>query len=122
MIRRPPRSTRTDTLFPYTTLFRSVAAADRHYRALLDVVARLTAGLDGLDELGQALGIEAVGRVEKLQVGLVEIGDRDRLQFQAVPRQRVGNARLDGRDVDAALLVHLLAGQLGGARAQPNCN
>src|SRR3546814_9541364 len=25
MIRRPPRSTRTDTLFPYTTLFRSMA-------------------------------------------------------------------------------------------------
>src|SRR3546814_21112879 len=28
MIRRPPRSTRTDTLFPYTTLFRSVEIAD----------------------------------------------------------------------------------------------
>src|SRR3546814_17168687 len=28
MIRRPPRSTRTDTLFPYTTLFRSRAALD----------------------------------------------------------------------------------------------
>src|SRR3546814_2450928 len=28
MIRRPPRSTRTDTLFPYTTLFRSSYAAD----------------------------------------------------------------------------------------------
>src|SRR3546814_7025770 len=27
MIRRPPRSTRTDTLFPYTTLFRSWAEA-----------------------------------------------------------------------------------------------
>src|SRR3546814_2767771 len=27
MIRRPPRSTRTDTLFPYTTLFRSFRAA-----------------------------------------------------------------------------------------------
>src|SRR3546814_14398097 len=26
MIRRPPRSTRTDTLFPYTTLFRSLSA------------------------------------------------------------------------------------------------
>src|SRR3546814_2923289 len=26
MIRRPPRSTRTDTLFPYTTLFRSITA------------------------------------------------------------------------------------------------
>src|SRR3546814_6267522 len=28
MIRRPPRSTRTDTLFPYTTLFRSEDEAD----------------------------------------------------------------------------------------------
>src|SRR3546814_12174772 len=36
MIRRPPRSTRTDTLFPYTTLFRSAAADEfgrhRQYR------------------------------------------------------------------------------------------
>src|SRR3546814_18815184 len=29
MIRRPPRSTRTDTLFPYTTLFRSPAILER---------------------------------------------------------------------------------------------
>src|SRR3546814_10378843 len=29
MIRRPPRSTRTDTLFPYTTLFRSTVANAR---------------------------------------------------------------------------------------------
>src|SRR3546814_6895933 len=29
MIRRPPRSTRTDTLFPYTTLFRSIRAVHR---------------------------------------------------------------------------------------------
>src|SRR3546814_1930583 len=29
MIRRPPRSTRTDTLFPYTTLFRSGWTTDR---------------------------------------------------------------------------------------------
>src|SRR3546814_2341708 len=29
MIRRPPRSTRTDTLFPYTTLFRSPADPSR---------------------------------------------------------------------------------------------
>src|SRR3546814_14653554 len=28
MIRRPPRSTRTDTLFPYTTLFRSAGEID----------------------------------------------------------------------------------------------
>src|SRR3546814_2191462 len=30
MIRRPPRSTRTDTLFPYTTLFRSLHRHERH--------------------------------------------------------------------------------------------
>src|SRR3546814_13361319 len=38
MIRRPPRSTRTDTLFPYTTLCRSreVFAAGEHRRQLVD--------------------------------------------------------------------------------------
>src|SRR3546814_15289183 len=34
MIRRPPRSTRTDTLFPYTTLFRSI-------QKVVDAVARI---------------------------------------------------------------------------------
>src|SRR3546814_4640776 len=34
MIRRPPRSTRTDTLFPYTTLFRSEVRVRRHPQAL----------------------------------------------------------------------------------------
>src|SRR3546814_2620375 len=31
MIRRPPRSTRTDTLFPYTTLFRSLAGVPLNF-------------------------------------------------------------------------------------------
>src|SRR3546814_11945596 len=34
MIRRPPRSTRTDTLFPYTTLFRSQFARAGHHAEL----------------------------------------------------------------------------------------
>src|SRR3546814_19873578 len=40
MIRRPPRSTRTDTLFPYTTLFRSVdsAAAVAEVRAQVETL------------------------------------------------------------------------------------
>src|SRR3546814_7748769 len=40
MIRRPPRSTRTDTLFPYTTLFRSTLQGNLAYSAfsrMLDV-------------------------------------------------------------------------------------
>src|SRR3546814_2422583 len=39
MIRRPPRSTRTDTLFPYTTLFRSLRAVDLGGHATLGDVA-----------------------------------------------------------------------------------
>src|SRR3546814_6879106 len=34
MLRRPPRSTRTDTLFPYTTLFRSVILGQDPYHAV----------------------------------------------------------------------------------------
>src|SRR3546814_2119934 len=48
MIRRPPRSTRTDTLFPYTTLFRSGRPGDRAGRAgggRNDDVVGLNAGL-----------------------------------------------------------------------------
>src|SRR3546814_19033438 len=60
MIRRPPRSTRTDTRFPYTTLFRSI---DLFRRLLADVagvehdeigVLALGCGHDAL--LGQQLG------------------------------------------------------------------
>src|SRR3546814_16045306 len=44
MQRRPPRSTRTDTLFPYTTLFRSLAAAAGgrlHRHRIADLVRNL---------------------------------------------------------------------------------
>src|SRR3546814_3042096 len=37
MIRRPPRSTRTDTLFPYTTLFRSIAYSPGNDLALIQL-------------------------------------------------------------------------------------
>src|SRR3546814_6262628 len=71
MIRRPPRSTRTDTLFPYTTLFRSdassapdVAGHVHHEPKLRDlVVDRHLVAVDG--------GREAALRAE---AELVEIG------------------------------------------------
>src|SRR3546814_4864841 len=48
MIRPPPRSTRTDTLFPYTTLFRSGALALRiHEAALLRPTAPFDEAPDG---------------------------------------------------------------------------
>src|SRR3546814_2213839 len=41
MIRRPPRSTRTDTLFPYTTLFRSVIYSPQRAGRTPDVWASI---------------------------------------------------------------------------------
>src|SRR3546814_12714583 len=40
MIRRPPRSTRTDTLFPYTTLFRSIGHAAFHVKRTMPCLSR----------------------------------------------------------------------------------
>src|SRR3546814_2000889 len=77
MIRRPPRSTRTDTLFPYTTLFRSsrgeqpplrVVPADEGLRALPGPVGELDdrlvvhlelAALDPASDLGVERPVEA---------------------------------------------------------------
>src|SRR3546814_1615565 len=64
MIRRPPRSTRTDTLFPYTTLFRS-----RHRPALPAVRGR--PAVPG-DRQGDALWPGAGGTaVSPLELGLL---------------------------------------------------
>src|SRR3546814_6489297 len=52
MIRRPPRSTRTDTRFPYTTLFRSDAAAEHGLLAEQVGLALFLEG--GLDHAGAA--------------------------------------------------------------------
>src|SRR3546814_15189694 len=56
MIRRPPRSTRTDTLFPYTTLFRSAGIADEAApRSRGALVRDFVRGESGADTSLQAL-------------------------------------------------------------------
>src|SRR3546814_3631935 len=59
MIRRPPRSTRTDTLFPYTTLFRSLAGEDfvraRADRKLAFLRVGLPLFVEGHDHDGRAI-------------------------------------------------------------------
>src|SRR3546814_1474087 len=74
MIRRPPRSTRTDTLFPYTTLFRShrVVAGTHVRRKRQDQrceIARIVSGQNRLathvrELLGKA-GLKATDRSEE---------------------------------------------------------
>src|SRR3546814_12673786 len=51
MMRRPPRTTRTDTLFPYTTLFRSY---DGPWHEITDAVGGITVGEAG-EGFGQPL-------------------------------------------------------------------
>src|SRR3546814_16195580 len=46
MIRRPPRSTRTDTLFPYTTLFRSLSSPGNPFADARSTSANPFAGND----------------------------------------------------------------------------
>src|SRR3546814_1383768 len=52
MIRRPPRSTRTDTLFPYTTLFRSWNPDPQRERAHMVSVARFIVPIAALAAIG----------------------------------------------------------------------
>src|SRR3546814_17572193 len=72
MIRRPPRSTRTDTLFPYTTLFRSIQIADR----LQTVSASRPFDGDLLNELKYlAMQIMVDGRTDPAQqAGTDDVG------------------------------------------------
>src|SRR3546814_15300904 len=51
MVRRPPRSTRTDTLFPYTTLFRSDDGLQANERNVVADAAREKAAEDAPDPL-----------------------------------------------------------------------
>src|SRR3546814_6758567 len=74
MIRRPPRSTRTDTLFPYTTLFRSHVLARPGGRDDLFLVQRMRRREDHRPDRPVAHDVrvvfpqvDAVGRAERLR-------------------------------------------------------
>src|SRR3546814_21017700 len=71
MIRRPPRSTRTDTLFPYTTLFRSMgSAASAAYGLGKENAARPSVGA-GFAGVARAAG-NAAGKRASSALGLGE--------------------------------------------------
>src|SRR3546814_11945111 len=125
MIRRPPRSTRTDTLFPYTTLFRSLDVGEGvraafladEQRVALGVVARAVGGsrhLDqaavgvlaavGADALADDLALGALADVDHLGAGvglLAVVGERDRVELagRVVAQQ---HARSEARRVGKA--------------------
>src|SRR3546814_21053880 len=121
MIRRPPRSTRTDTLFPYTTLFRSRQPTADHGTVervgvvegrpggeLLNRPAGVVDAVVG-DDIGadhaiadSPSGVADVGQDQKLQqareVGRVELGTRERKSV-AQGKSVYGRVDLGGRRI-----------------------
>src|SRR3546814_11410561 len=97
MLRRPPRSTRTDPLFPYTTLFRSVGdtlqglavGVVEHCRAAF---AQLLEGreVDGF-EIGETGGVRAQQARESLHFGaMLKCAHLIPSTFLTAPRNRNG--------------------------------
>src|SRR3546814_16526386 len=76
MIRRPPISTRTDTLFPYTTLFRSVdrEAADRFHSLSYLELEQEVQKIDRLTEIAQGVAKTITDRLRNAP--LISLGDR----------------------------------------------
>src|SRR3546814_16309785 len=108
MIRRPPRSTRTDTLFPYTTLFRSVfgrlevgnlfklVVRDRNIEAIAEFAHRiqvqfllLVAWVLGLTDMAHAVALGGLGQDDGGLAGVLG-GRFERLAIgRAAGRERV---------------------------------
>src|SRR3546814_6086441 len=108
MIRRPPRSTRTDTLFPYTTLFRSLST-DRELEPA-------HGGVERIDRNGREIEtLLAQGMLDPERVAGQRLTPHDRAQLESEALQWRERARLHvqmleveapARRLAAAMLAH----------------
>src|SRR3546814_9422166 len=89
MIRRPPRSTRTDTLFPYTTLFRSLALDLVRGNGGLDDTVCIDLAVRVAGGAGELVRIDFVGIDDAVAVG---IHLADEVGAVGTRRDRVGDA------------------------------
>src|SRR3546814_9221093 len=99
MIRRPPRSTRTDTLFPYTTLFRSDSLVLQHLvdGQVLEAIALVDAAVDG-DPVGLDLEQAGIGKG-----GAAPLEPAAEIDLAILGQETNGHAA--GRTPDGALMV-----------------
>src|SRR3546814_5569830 len=84
MIRRPPRSTRTDTLFPYTTLFRSGAVLQLVWHA--GAVEQRLGADDVTGLLGRHAGLRGGQRLLDDLVGLCGRSEEHTSELQSLMR------------------------------------
>src|SRR3546814_1530188 len=106
MIRRPPRSTRTDTLFPYTTLFRSLARRDLRERGTAVEARRDRGRAVDRDLRHGAMGVLA--RPHRAARGTARDRDGDRARDLGAVPGRAGNARPDRSEEHTSELQSLM--------------
>src|SRR3546814_3288386 len=97
MRRRPPRSTRTDTLFPYTTLFRAIKD-ELPIRTIIGQIEKMSSPLDFVQTVKKhewqvGLSLNLYTPIEEVEVGLWPLLDviQDRKSTRRTP---VTNAQL----------------------------
>src|SRR3546814_17182525 len=105
MIRPPPRSTRTDTLFPYTTLFRSLCPHDARQKRVFRNIFEVTAVPRIADEVDTAaqqdiepFGARFAGHQMGAREGQVGIETRAERQPRRQGGRRVALADAEGID------------------------
>src|SRR3546814_10895381 len=103
MIRQPPRSTRTDTLFPYTTLFRSHDGEDLAIAVRLDAFARGVIGRRD-HRRGQHGETVIVTRVGEL---VVEIGARDGVAVHIAHKEPTHDGRSEEHTSELQSLMRI---------------
>src|SRR3546814_14148685 len=116
MIRRPPRSTRTDTLFPYTTLFRSgddlrLAVGVEDLGIDVDAVEHPRQAQSHLVEVGIGAGVGLdllrggkVGLYAESRTGQQHLGDLEQQQGDPATAVRIVGDRLQCEQEDLNLV------------------
>src|SRR3546814_9863696 len=95
MIRRPPRSTRTDTLFPYTTLFKRRAVLGGHADGVDDVLQADRQAVQRADRAAPGTVLVELARLLHDMVA-VEIGPGADLRLAPADLLQAGAGQLDG--------------------------
>src|SRR3546814_8109107 len=129
MIRRPPRSTRTDTLFPYTTLFRSTPSGGKLWRWNYDYDSKqksmafgaypLVSLADARNKRDEAYSVLCEGRdpnvAKKLRIE--ENIEAGRQTFESVAREWHENAKAQWAKIHAADIIRSIE-QIGRAHVE----
>src|SRR3546814_5724785 len=101
MIRRPPRSTRTAALFPYTTLFRSVDVGHAQRRLDDQLEADLLLAADRVLDLGDQ-------HVDGIDVGGgADLGDHDEVEALAALFHHVDHVRSEEHTSELQSLMRI---------------